>query len=61
MPYTKEFKQKVIEESATESARKIAEKYNVSNGTISNWIKQANTPAQEAVQQQIQAYNSWQQ
>jgi capsid protein len=58
MPYTQEFKNKVIAESATTSARKLAEKYNVSNGTISNWIKQANTPTQEAVQPQIQAYNS---
>ena len=58
MPYTQEFKEKVIAESATTSARQLAEKYNVSNGTISNWIKQANTTTQEAVQPQIQAYNS---
>ncbi len=58
MPYTQEFKEKVVAESATTSARKLAEKYNVSNGTISNWIKQADTPIQEAVQPQIQAYNS---
>ena len=42
--YTQEFKEKVIAESATTSARKVAKKYDVSNSTISNWIKQANTP-----------------
>jgi capsid protein len=56
--YTQEFKDKVIAESATTSARKLAEKYDVSNRTISNWIKQANTQPQEATQPQIQAYNS---
>ena len=58
MPYTQEFKNKVVAESSTTSARQLAEKYNVSNGTISNWIKHANTATQEAVQPQIQAYNS---
>jgi transposase-like protein len=56
--YTQEFKDKIVAESATTSARKLSKKYNVSNGTISHWIKQANTPAQEATQPQIQAYNS---
>jgi capsid protein len=58
MPYTQEFKNKVIAESSTISARKLADKYDVSNSTISNWIKQANTPTQEAVQPEIHAYNS---
>ena len=58
MPYTKEFKNKIIAESATTSARKLADKYDVSNSTISNWIKQANIATQEAVQTPIQAYNT---